>query len=113
MSGTRHLTHARDNHVCSSRIDPHNAIVLGDGPKCFDGFYSWACMMQWWEKQMAPLRKQLSDLGRDGLANKVTEYGRKLPCVTMPLDLKATSHMWLGAVDDRSVIRSAASIGSA
>jgi hypothetical protein len=82
------------------------------GPKCFDGFYSWACMMQrahcrWWERRTAQLRKHLTDLGHGRLADKVMEYGRNLPCVTMPLDLKATSHLWLGAVDDRSVIRSA------
>ena len=76
----------------------------------FSEFYIWAMNMRqahfaWWLSQSRALCAQLTNAGLDHLANKVKDYGRLLPCVAMPLDLKATSHLWLPHAVDRRVIR--------
>ena len=76
----------------------------------FEKFHFWAMEMQrrhfvWWCNTMRQVHDDLLAANLPHLADKVKKYGFILPCVTMPLDLKATADYWLPHTENTRVIR--------
>ena len=83
-----------------------DGVFVWRGRNAVRDFYAWACHLQkihemWWLHEVLPMKSKVPAL----LWSQLVDYGKCLPCISMPADLRATVAIW-GKRGESQILRS-------